>query len=310
MSFSHIKEVISKALVLVGPYFSRDFYVFSFSSNFTIAGVLLQKNEEGYEKPISFFIKALRDVELNCSVMEKLAYAMVQSLKDFRVYIIHSHIIAFLPNTMVKDILTQPDVDGWRGKWIARLLDNDLEIWPTKLVKGRGLSQLMSETNYEILGISLCETSAQEEYVEQQATVQVSEQFPSSPWYKNIVYFLQTLQCPPNLSKTTARFLKLRAVKFCILEEALFWKDPGGLLLNYVTKDEAKKLTEEFHSGSCGGHLYWKSIVNKILREGFYWPIVFADVSKAVSACHQCHIFEGRRKLWPLKPVDVEAPFQ
>ena len=65
---------------------------------------------------------------------------MVQSLQDFRVYIIHSHIIAFVPNTVVKDILTQPDVDGRRGKWIARLLEYDLEIWPTKLVKGRGLA--------------------------------------------------------------------------------------------------------------------------------------------------------------------------
>ena len=91
---------------------------------------------------------------------------MVKSLKYFRVYIMHSHIIAFVPNTVVKDILTQPDVDGQRGKWIARLLKYDLEIQPTKLVNGRGLAQLMYENNYEILGISLCETSAQEGDIE------------------------------------------------------------------------------------------------------------------------------------------------
>jgi len=123
---------------------------------------------------------------------------------------------------------------------------------------------------------------------------------------------MQTLQCPPEFSKTTARFLKLRSVKFCILEGALFWKDPGGLLLNCVTEDESNKLTKEFHSGSCGGNLYWKSIVNKILRAYFYWPTIFADVFKTVSTCHQCYIFEGRRKLLPLplRPVVVEDPFQ
>ena len=105
--------------------------------------------------------------------------------------------------------------------------------------------------------------------------------------------------------------MKLRGVKFCILEGALFWKDPRGLLLNCVIEDEAKKLTEEFHSGSCGGHLYWKSTLNKILRVGFYWPTIFAYVFKAMSTCHQCQIFEGRRKLLPLplRHVVVEAPF-
>ena len=71
MSFNQIKEAISKALVLVSPKFSRDFYVFSFASDFTIVGVLLQKNEEGHEKPISFFNRALTYAELNYSVMEK-----------------------------------------------------------------------------------------------------------------------------------------------------------------------------------------------------------------------------------------------
>ena len=91
----------------------------------------------------------------------------------------------------------------------------------------------------------------------------------------------------------------------------MFWKDPGGLLLNCVTEEEAKALIEEFHQGTCEGHLYWKATVNKILRAGFYWPTIFSDVFKMVSTCHKCQIFEGRRKLLPLplKHVVVEAPF-
>lgn len=52
--------------------------------------------------------------------------------------------------------------------------------------------------------------------------------------------------------------------------------------------------------------------MNKILRVGFYWPTIFADVFKAVSTCHQCHIFEERRKLLPLplRLIVVKAPFQ
>ena len=69
---------------------------------------------------------------------------------------------------------------------------------------------------------------------------------------------------------------------------------------------------KEFHSDHCGGHLYWKTTTHKILRDCFYCPTLFADTYKQVSTCHECQVFEGKRKLLPLplKPVSVEAPFQ
>ena len=59
-------------------------------------------------------------------------------------------------------------------------------------------------------------------------------------------------------------------MKYCILDNVLFWKDHGGILLNYLLKDEADKVMQEFHAGDCWGHLYWKKTVDKILRAGFY----------------------------------------
>jgi hypothetical protein len=104
----------------------------------------------------------------------------------------------------------------------------------------------------------------------------------------------------------------LKALKFCILEGSLFWKDPGGILLNYLLKDEAEKVLQDFHAGDYGGHLNWKTKANKILKAGFYWPTLFTDVHQKVTLCHKCQVFEGKRKLLPLplKPIYVEAPFQ
>ena len=86
--------------------------------------------------------------------MEKKVYALVKAFKEFRVYILHSHTIAYVPNNSVKDILTQPDPEGKRGKWITVLLEYDLDIKPTKLIKGQGLARLMAQTNCELLGIN------------------------------------------------------------------------------------------------------------------------------------------------------------
>jgi len=61
---------------------------------------------------------------------------LVKALKYFRVYILHSHILAYVPNAAVKDVLVQIDPKGRRGKWIAALLEYDMEIKLTKLIKG------------------------------------------------------------------------------------------------------------------------------------------------------------------------------
>ena len=110
--------------------------VFSYASEHTIVGVLLQKNSQNVEHPIAFFIKVLRDGVLKYDIMEKHAYDLVKYLKDFRVYILHSHMVAYVPSNVVNSIITQLDPEDKRSKWITMMLEYDLEINPTKLVKG------------------------------------------------------------------------------------------------------------------------------------------------------------------------------
>jgi hypothetical protein len=208
--------------------------------------VLLQKNSEGYEQPIDFISKALRDTARNYKIMEKQAFALVKSIKDFRVYILHSHTIAYVPNEVVKDILTQDNPDGRRGKWIVVILEYGIEIKPTKLIKGQGLAKLMAESNFHALDIKfLAAVDEQGEMV----TPSMREVFLNYPWYTDLIFILKNLQAPPGLTKTKSRFLKLKALKFCILEGNLYWKYPGGILLNCLLKDKADNVLQEFHAG-------------------------------------------------------------
>ena len=70
-SFVQIKKALTEAPVLISPDYSKDFLFFSFASFDTVTAVLLQKNEGGQEKPISFFSKELRDAEIRHEIMEK-----------------------------------------------------------------------------------------------------------------------------------------------------------------------------------------------------------------------------------------------
>ena len=122
-------------------------------------------------------------------------------------YILHSHTIDYVPNIIVKDILSQ-DPDGKRGKWIVVILEYDLEIKPTKLIKGQVLAQLMAESNLQALDIDIVNTLDEQHELPDPT---VEEKFQSSPWYSDILYVLIHLNAPPKLSKTKAKFIKLKA---------------------------------------------------------------------------------------------------
>ena len=122
---------------------------------------------------------------------------------------------------------------------------------------------------------------------------------------------IKNLQAPPELTSAQARSVKLKSSRYCILNDYLYWKDPGGILLNCLLETEVKEKINEFHKKHCGGHLYWKSTSNKILKAGYYWPTLFSNVYAKIKACIPCQKFEGKQKLLPLPliPIFVETPF-
>jgi hypothetical protein len=89
---------------------------------------------------------------------------------------------------------------------------------------------------------------------DQNPAVHIEDKFSSSDWYHDIIAYLLTLQCLSDMTPSKARTLKLHAVKYCIIEGQLYWKDPLGFLLRCLTKPETEDVTNEFHKGVCGGH--------------------------------------------------------
>jgi hypothetical protein len=94
-------------------------------------------------------------------------------------------------------------------------------------------------------------------------------------WYKDIIYFLQELRPPDGMGKSKARDLKLKEIRYCLIDQILYWKDPLGVLLRCLDPQEAQKIMLEFHDSLCGGHHFWRTMTYKILRDGYFWPTLF-----------------------------------
>ena len=65
-----------------------------------------RKIKKDWNNLLPFFSKTLRDSEMKYSILDKQAHALVKALKFFRIYVLHSKVISFVPNAAVKDVLT------------------------------------------------------------------------------------------------------------------------------------------------------------------------------------------------------------
>ena len=72
----------------MSPDFNRDFILYTFSAENSYAVVLTQKNDEGFEVPISFLSSTFKNVELNYPKIDKHAFAVFKAVKYFRSYLI------------------------------------------------------------------------------------------------------------------------------------------------------------------------------------------------------------------------------
>jgi len=51
------------------------------------------------------------------------------------VYVPHYEIIAYVPSSVVEEIPVQPDSERKRGRWITKIMEYNMVINPTKLIK-------------------------------------------------------------------------------------------------------------------------------------------------------------------------------
>ena len=69
-----------------------------------------------------------------------------------------------------------------------------------------------------------------------------------------------------------------------MLNEKLYKRDFSQPYLRCVEEEEVKYVLEEVHEGICGDHMGAKSLARKIMKVGYFWPIMQQDAADFVSA--------------------------
>ena len=107
---------MTQAPVLALPDFSKVFQVTCDASGVGIGGILSQ---EGH--PIAYFSEKLCDVRIRYSTYDKEFYAVVQSLRYWRHYLLPKEFIIFSDHEALKYLNSQQKMNARHARWVEYL---------------------------------------------------------------------------------------------------------------------------------------------------------------------------------------------
>ncbi|GLT54897.1 hypothetical protein SLA2020_280560 [Shorea laevis] len=115
-SFQLVKQKMTESPVLALPDFEKIFEVNCDASGVGIGGVLSQEG-----RPIAFFSEKLSGSKKNYSTYDLEFYAIVQSLKHWRHYLVQKEFILITDHEALKYINSQQKLSRRHAKWVAYL---------------------------------------------------------------------------------------------------------------------------------------------------------------------------------------------
>jgi hypothetical protein len=89
------------------------------------------------------------------------------------------------------------------------------------------------------------------------------------------------------------------------LGNILFHISDDGLLLRCIDDKVAQNVLNEFHGSvdsnlHIGGHFAGKATAFKIIRAGYFFPLMFQDYFKFIQACEKCQKKIGREQFFSM----------
>ena len=87
-------------------------------------------------------------------------------------------------------------------------------------------------------------------------------------WMTPIIGYLREGKLPQG--KDEARKLRIKSAKYVLMDEVLYKRGFSQPYLRCLAPDEANYVLREVHEGACGNHSGARSLVNKVVRAGYY----------------------------------------
>ncbi|KAK8957148.1 hypothetical protein KSP39_PZI001109 [Platanthera zijinensis] len=122
--------------------------------------------------------------------------------------------------------------------------------------------------------------------VEEEELMQIDQHLS---WMDPFVLYLSTGNLHQSV-RDKKRF-RLKAAYYYLVSGILYRKTFLSTMARCVSKSEIPTILQEVHSGECGSHSGARTLERRILRQGYFWPMLKKDSEAYARKCVQCQKF-------------------
>ncbi|KAF1332749.1 reverse transcriptase, partial [Globisporangium splendens] len=297
-AFAEVKRSLREAPVLAIANHDKPFHVVCDASDYAIGCALMQHDDEGHERVVSYQSRQLRPAERNYPVHDKELLAMKYSLVKFRVYLFGEERFAiYTDHASLRTAVKTPRLSQRMARWFSFFAEYNFVVH-YKPGKTNILADALSRRpDYDPKTKSedtdgACRLCEDIQAIAVQATTTVREDIVEG--YKSdetcqdlLKYFkdpsdkaLQGL--PPRTRSRAHRFRVHNGLLYYAVED-------GDTARVVVPNDEGlrHRLLYEYHDNPSGGHLGREKTFLSLSRD-YYWPHMYKWVRKYVRTCEAC----------------------
>ncbi|KAF1336745.1 Pol protein, partial [Globisporangium splendens] len=275
-AFEEVKRSLREAPVLALPNHDKPFHVVCDASDYAIGCALMQHDDEGHERAVSYQSRQLRPAERNYPVHDKELLAMKYSLVKFRVYLLGEERFAiYTDHASLRTAVKTPHLSQRMARWFSFFAEYNF-IVHYKPGKTNILADALSRRpDYDPKTKSEGTDRACRLCEDVQAIADLLKYFkdPSD----------KALQGLPSRTRS-------RVHRFRIHNGMLYYAvEQGDTARVVVPNDEGlrHRLLYEYHDSPSGGHLGREKTFLSLSRD-YYWPHMYKWVRKYVRTCEVC----------------------
>ncbi|XP_052172206.1 uncharacterized protein LOC127788137 [Diospyros lotus] len=105
-------------------------------------------------------------------------------------------------------------------------------------------------------------------------------------WMDPLLLYLREERLPQVDSE--AQEVRRKARSYVLVNGELYRRSFSQPLLKCIKLREADYILREIHEGICGSHIEARTLSQKALRQGYYWPTMAKDSERLVRTCDKC----------------------
>ncbi|KAF1316222.1 reverse transcriptase, partial [Globisporangium splendens] len=297
-AFGEVKRSLREAPVLALPNHDKPFHVVCDASDYAIGCALMQHDDEGHDRVVSYQSRQLRPAERNYPVHDKELLAMKYSLVKFRVYLLGEERFAiYTDHASLRTAVKTPHLSQRMARWFSFFAEYNFVVH-YKPGKTNTLADALSRRpDYDPKTKSedtdgACRLCEDVQAIAVQATTTVREEivegYKSDETCQDLLKYFKdpsdkALQGLPSRTRS-------RVHRFRVHNGLLYYAvEQGDTARVVVPNDEGlrHRLLYEYHDSPSGGHLGREKTFLSLSRD-YYWPHMYKWVRKYVRTCEIC----------------------